>query len=167
MSMADPSQTLIQQAARTTWDAIVIGAGPAGALAARQAALAGLRTLLVDAKQFPREKVCGGYLNGRALDVLRQSRLTHLAADGSEPQVTQLELIRGRQRTRFPLPPSRVICRTTFDAALLESAKSAGAKILLGAQAVVEPTVRDASRCITIVANGRRESLERACRDLR
>ena len=107
----------------TTWDAIVIGAGPAGSLAARQSAHAGLRTLLVDAKVFPREKVCGGYLNHRAIEVLKQTRLAHLAVDRPEEQVNQLELIWGRQRTRFQLPPGRVICRTTFDAALLESAR--------------------------------------------
>src|ERR1700685_1150627 len=42
-----------QRAAQTEWDIAVIGAGPAGALAARQAALAGLRTLLVDKSAFP------------------------------------------------------------------------------------------------------------------
>jgi flavin-dependent dehydrogenase len=36
---------------------IVIGGGPAGSLAARQAALAGLATLVIDAKGFPRQKV--------------------------------------------------------------------------------------------------------------
>ena len=47
----------------------------------RQFALAGLKTLLVDAKRFPREKVCGGYLNSRALEVLRQAGLALVAAD--------------------------------------------------------------------------------------
>ena len=45
---------------RTVWDAIVIGAGPAGALAARLVAAAGLGVLLVEKKRFPRPKVCGG-----------------------------------------------------------------------------------------------------------
>ena len=50
-----------------TWDILIIGAGPAGAVAARQLALAGLDVLLVDRKAFPRRKVCGGCLNERAL----------------------------------------------------------------------------------------------------
>ena len=41
------------------WDVVVIGAGPAGAIAARQIALAGARVLLVERKSFPRRKVCG------------------------------------------------------------------------------------------------------------
>jgi flavin-dependent dehydrogenase len=64
----DESQALDREATRTMWDAIVIGAGPAGALAAQQCALVGQQTLLIDAKQLPREKVCGGYLNSRALE---------------------------------------------------------------------------------------------------
>jgi flavin-dependent dehydrogenase len=144
---------------RTTWDAIVIGAGPAGAFAARQLALAGLQTLLVDAKQFPREKVCGGYLNSRALEVLRQAGLAHLSVDSCESEVTQLELIRGHQRTRFRLPPGRVICRTTFDAALMDAATTAGVTVLTGAQAVVEAALGDAARSVTVVRDGRQESL--------
>ena len=37
----------MDEVCRTSWDAIVIGAGPVGALAARQIALAGPHTLLV------------------------------------------------------------------------------------------------------------------------
>jgi menaquinone-9 beta-reductase len=155
----DESLTLDREATRKTWDAIVIGAGPAGSLAARQLALAGLQTLLLDAKQFPREKVCGGYLNSRALEALRQAGLAHLAGGRGESDVTQLELVRGRQRTRFRLPPGRVICRTTFDAALVDAAKSAGAQVLMGAQAAVDATVNSSARSVTVVRDGQQESL--------
>ena len=64
--------------------------GPAGSLAARQLALAGLQTLLVDAKQFPREKVCGGYLNSRALESLRQAGLSTRCGSDCESQVTAI-----------------------------------------------------------------------------
>ena len=159
MKEIDESPELDRETTRTTWDAIVIGAGPAGSLAARQFALAGLKTLLIDAKQFPREKVCGGYLNSRALQALQQAGLAHVAGDGRESEVTQLELIRGRQRTRFRLPPGRVICRTTFDSALMDAAMVAGVKVLTGAQATVEPAVQNAARRITVVRDGRQESL--------
>jgi flavin-dependent dehydrogenase len=144
---------------RTPWDAVVIGGGPAGSLTARQLALAGLQTLLVDAKQFPREKVCGGYLNSRALEALRQAGLSHVTGDDRESQVTQLELIRGRQRTHLRLPPGRVICRPTLDAALMDAAKSAGAQVLTGAQATVGRTAQKTARSVTVVRNGREEML--------
>jgi flavin-dependent dehydrogenase len=158
MNEINQAPVLDREATRTAWDAIVIGAGPAGSLAARQLALAGLQTLLVDAKQFPREKVCGGYLNSRALESLRQAGLPHATEGDRESEVTQLELIRGRQRTRFRLPPGRAICRTTFDSALMDAAKSAGATVLTGAQATVEPAVQDAARRVTVMRDGRQES---------
>ena len=48
-------------------DVIVAGAGPAGAVAARTLASAGLDTLLVDRAVFPRNKPCGGGISARAL----------------------------------------------------------------------------------------------------
>ena len=41
------------------WDVIVVGAGPAGATAARELAALGHAVLLVDKSEFPRDKVCG------------------------------------------------------------------------------------------------------------
>ena len=49
-----------------SFDVIVIGAGPAGAAAAHVAARTGLRVALIDRKTFPREKLCGGLITGRA-----------------------------------------------------------------------------------------------------
>ncbi|WP_294609063.1 geranylgeranyl reductase family protein [uncultured Roseovarius sp.] len=48
------------------FDIVVIGAGPAGGAAAFTAARAGLRVALIDRKTFPREKLCGGLITGRA-----------------------------------------------------------------------------------------------------
>ncbi|MBP2030815.1 flavin-dependent dehydrogenase [Methanohalophilus levihalophilus] len=42
------------------YDVIVVGAGPAGATAARKTAKAGLKTLLLEKSRLPRVKVCGG-----------------------------------------------------------------------------------------------------------
>jgi geranylgeranyl reductase family protein len=48
------------------YDAIVVGAGPAGSTAARHLARAGAKVLLVDKAKFPRDKPCGGGLTFRA-----------------------------------------------------------------------------------------------------
>jgi len=48
------------------FDVIVIGAGPAGGAAAYWAARAGLTVALIDRKSFPRDKLCGGLVTGRA-----------------------------------------------------------------------------------------------------
>lgn len=54
----------------TIYDLAVIGAGPAGSHAAALAAWAGLRTILIDKKQHPRFKCCGGFVSDRALGLL-------------------------------------------------------------------------------------------------
>jgi len=48
------------------FDVVVVGAGPAGAAAAVTAARAGLRVALADRHRFPRDKLCGGLVTGRA-----------------------------------------------------------------------------------------------------
>ncbi|RPJ83627.1 MAG: NAD(P)/FAD-dependent oxidoreductase [Acidobacteria bacterium] len=48
-------------------DAIVVGAGPAGATAARALALGGARVCLLERSRFPRNKPCGGGITVRAL----------------------------------------------------------------------------------------------------
>lgn len=50
------------------FDVVVVGGGPAGATAAFQMGQAGANVLLLDkAKEFPREKPCGGGLSARLL----------------------------------------------------------------------------------------------------
>ncbi len=55
------------------WDAIVVGAGPAGCAAAYDLASAGQSVLLVDKKEFPRQKACAGGLTIKAVQALRYS----------------------------------------------------------------------------------------------
>jgi geranylgeranyl reductase family protein len=53
-----------------TYDAIVVGAGPAGSMAAYTAARLGLRVLIVDRFRFPRIKPCGGGLTQKSVALL-------------------------------------------------------------------------------------------------
>ncbi len=68
----------------------MIGAGPAGAVAARQLALQGLQTLLVERQAWPRNKVCGGCLNGHALSVLETIGLERILDDSRAAPLTRL-----------------------------------------------------------------------------
>ena len=63
------------------FDALVIGAGPAGSVTARELARRGCRVLLVDKAHFPRAKVCGCCLNGAAAATLERLGLAHVVAD--------------------------------------------------------------------------------------
>jgi geranylgeranyl reductase family protein len=55
------------------WDAIVVGAGPAGCAAAYDLAVAGQSVLLLDKSDFPRPKACAGGLTTKAVKTLRYS----------------------------------------------------------------------------------------------
>jgi geranylgeranyl reductase family protein len=52
------------------FDAIVVGAGPAGSTAAYRLAREGARVLLLDKARFPRDKPCGGAISTRAVNEL-------------------------------------------------------------------------------------------------
>ena len=51
----------------SVFDAIVVGAGPAGAAAARGLAAGGAHVCLLERARFPRSKPCGGGITTRAL----------------------------------------------------------------------------------------------------
>src|SRR6476646_2465613 len=53
-------------------DVVIIGAGPAGSLAAFRLARAGARVALIDGSH-PREKPCGGGVTGRALALVAEA----------------------------------------------------------------------------------------------
>ncbi|MGO9298686.1 MAG: geranylgeranyl reductase family protein [Streptosporangiaceae bacterium] len=106
------------------WDVAVIGAGPAGATAARAAALAGSRVILLERATLPRYKTCGGGLinasmrtlpDRLALNPRAQVRSFSFSFDGK----------REKTRTRSE-PLLTLVMRDEFDAALVDRATEAG-----------------------------------------
>ncbi len=136
------------------WDAIVIGAGPAGAVAAHQLAKHGLQTLLVERQAWPRKKVCGGCLNGRALAVLESIGIRHVLDDSLAAPLTRL-IVQARQRcAEVDLPGGVAISRSEFDAALVNAAVSAGVKFLPTTKAMIAPQViTSEARQVTLSRN--------------
>ena len=54
----------------TTYDAIIVGGGPSGSTCAYNLVKAGVHTLLLDRNNFPRVKLCAGWLSPPIWDVL-------------------------------------------------------------------------------------------------
>jgi geranylgeranyl reductase family protein len=113
------------------WDLAVVGAGPAGSSAALGALRSdpGLRVLLLDRADFPRDKSCGDGIAPHAVDALR-SVGAHDVVDGWRP-LRQLELARGPSSVdREMSRPAYVIPRRVLDARLVEHARRAGAHLV-------------------------------------
>lgn len=157
--MLPPTLTL-NEAARRGWDVVVVGAGPAGALAARELARGGLAVLLVDKAMFPRWKVCGCCLNGRALAVLREVGLGDLADGLGAVPLERCRLGSRGKQADLPLAGGVALSREALDAGLIRAAIRAGAAFLPQTQAVLdalEATVRPVflrqnAGCVRVVA---------------
>ena len=104
-----------------------MGGGPAGIAAAVAAARAGLDVVLLDRGTFPRPKVCGGCLNGRALAVLSRLGLSHTLEDA--PTTDSVRLRVGSREVRASSPPGRAISRLAWDERLIAAARAAGVAV--------------------------------------
>ena len=120
-------------------DAIVVGAGPAGAATAAHLARAGIDVMLVDSSHFPRDKVCGDFVGPVAL-----AEVESLGVGRSEFARTNVITraavhLDGRKLVERSLPASdgfpsygRVIPRVDFDAWLVDTARRTGARLVEG-----------------------------------
>lgn len=120
----------LEDAAARVWDVVVIGAGPAGAMAAYQLARRRTDVLLVDKASFPRFKVCGCCLNVRALMALSAASLGNLVTRHGGVRLHRVHLAAWGRSAFLPLPDGAALSRETFDAALVQAAINAGAAFL-------------------------------------
>ncbi len=120
-----------------TWDCIVIGAGPAGAIAARQIAKNNMQVLLVDREIFPRAKVCGCCINASAQEALSVAGLDSLLDDNGARQLDTICLFNKMKSADLTLPRNFSLSREKFDMALISAAIAAGVQFLSGASAKV------------------------------
>ena len=135
------------ECAGTTWDAVVIGAGPAGAYAAIVLARAGVKALLVERRAFSRRKVCGGCLNVAAVAMLdRLGLVESVRATGAE-RLGAVELRCGGHAARIALPGGLALSREMLDATLVREAIASGCAFLPETAAQVRPTAAQDPAC--------------------
>jgi len=117
-----------------TVDVAVVGGGPAGAAAAIELARAGLEVAVLDRATFPRDKCCGDGLTTGALRRLDELGLDPAAvASWQAVDACHLRSPSGREVVLgLPEHHAAVARRADLDAALLDVARSAGAKVIEG-----------------------------------
>jgi flavin-dependent dehydrogenase len=136
-------------------DAVVVGAGPAGAATAILLAEEGLSVVLLDRARFPRDKICGEYLSPEGSRILdRLGVLPRVEAGGARP-------LRGMRLLApdgtllvgdYPAdgswhgrrPHALAVRRRVLDLALIERARQAGV------------AVREGMRVVDLLREGRR-----------
>ena len=112
-------------------DVAVVGAGPAGSMAAVALlrAAPGLRVALLDAADFPRDKVCGDGIGPDVIDRLTELGLRDVV-DGWT-SLRRFDIRYGAAAVRRSLTrPMWVIPRKVFDARLVEAATARGARLV-------------------------------------
>ncbi|MDA8146644.1 MAG: NAD(P)/FAD-dependent oxidoreductase [Thermaerobacter sp.] len=111
-------------------DLAVVGAGPAGSLAARTAAAAGLEVLLVERRrQVGRPVQCAEYVP-RAL-----TRWVELPAAAVARATAELKTVLPDGEEELTRAPGFVLRREVFDRMLAEAAVAAGARLITGTRA--------------------------------
>lgn len=132
--MTDPS--LLPQHAPASADVVVVGAGPTGAAAAAHAADRGFDVLLVDAREFPRDKTCGDGLTPRAIAELGRLGLADRVLPRTRNRGLKLHGFGGSVTAPWPeggFPAAgSAVPRAEFDAMLVDHAVSRGATLLDG-----------------------------------
>ena len=122
---------------KTDYDAVVVGAGPAGSTAAILLASAGWSIALVEKQPFPRRKVCGGCIAASNLPLLATLGVGDAFEQLAGPELREFALYCGDRVVQAPLPAhpdarnpwGRALGRDKFDFLLLERARELGVSI--------------------------------------
>ena len=118
------------------YDALVVGAGPAGSTAARLLAKAGWSVAVVEKSGFPRRKVCGEFISATSLPLLYHPAIRQGFLAQAGPEVRRVGIFAADIAVSSAMPPAtdslsgwgRAIGREHLDFFLAQAAAQAGAK---------------------------------------
>jgi geranylgeranyl reductase family protein len=118
------------------YDVVVVGAGPAGATAAKVLAEKGIGVLLLDKQSFPRDKPCAGGLPSRAIKRYPYIIKNDLIDSYSFRVCVHSSSLKYKIDALKSEPIIAMVLRDTFDAGLVNLASQSGV-VFLGGKAAV------------------------------
>jgi flavin-dependent dehydrogenase len=117
-----------------SFDVAISGAGPAGASLALRLARRGLRVALLDAGQFPRDKLCGEFLSPEGVQALERLGLGGALARCRARTIGRVRLTTPSGRAlEATLPDGRSalgLSRAVLDTLLIAEARQAGVRVV-------------------------------------
>jgi len=145
--------------AGVVWDAVVVGAGPAGAMTAHELARAGASVLMLERTPFPRWKVCGSCLSPGTQQTLGSAGLGHLLPGMGARPLHALRVGGWGVSAELSLGTSVAVSRSARDAALVEAATAAGAAVINPARARLG-AARGGYRAVTVESEEGEEEVQ-------
>jgi menaquinone-9 beta-reductase len=119
-------------------DVLIAGAGPSGSICAYYLAQAGKKVILIDSEEFPREKICGGFVSPVGINELINIGIGDQPGFQTSNVITCAAVhIDGQKLITDNIPDldgmvnyGRVFQRTVLDNLVLEAARKQGVTII-------------------------------------
>lgn len=138
------------------YDVAIIGGGPAGSSTAYHTAKLGLKTIMFEKAQYPRDKPCGGALSSRCLQYLGEEAKKVINCDAKTMRLYSPKLAYFDETVK----EGYFIIRSEFDHAMAKDAINAGATVLDGE--LVKDIVYDEKKSIfTVVSTNQKVKAKR------
>jgi flavin-dependent dehydrogenase len=120
---------MVKSHSKTAYDVVVIGCGPAGCSAAKRCVENDLKTVIVERKKVPREKVCSGMLMGDMAKELTNTEFGAIPNDVVLHRLRGIKIIVPRIGDITIENEMPLFWRRDFDGWLLAEATRKGAKL--------------------------------------
>jgi len=119
-------------------DVLIVGGGPSGSICAYYLAKAGIKVILIDSENFPRDKICGDFVSPVGLNELKKIGIWELddfkktnVINQATVYVDGVKLVTSKLPHIDGLPNyGRVIPRVILDNWILDAAREQGVQII-------------------------------------
>lgn len=112
----------------------IAGGGLSGLMLGLLLRRGGVPVTLLEAGEYPRHRVCGEFVSGRGVDVLREAGVMPLLERAGAKMACSVLFCRGGKSGRARTLPEAALCvsRWTMDAVLVQALREAGAEVRTG-----------------------------------